>query len=355
MTIKFVPRFDSIVGQKQPLRILTTYLRNEAIPHALLFTGIEGVGKKTAAMIFSMACNCSDKVILPVYWTDKLRALPDKNQKIINPCGECRSCKKIISGNHPDIIHIKPPGPYIRIAQIRSLIQTLAMKPYEAWFRVVVLSDAQTMNPEASNALLKVLEEPPPQTILILTALQATDLLPTVTSRCQLVKFNPIPCKDLTEMLMEKHDIDPERAEIIAIMANGSYSKAFSMIGSDWLLNREWLLNASGLYHPEKLSSRSTFEQLAFADCLAHNKKTILDSMEVLKLWLRDLVVFKYSPEKIINKDLISKIKQASEQVSLESLLSKISLIQSAQKAIQSNANLRLTLETMMLGLLNPN
>jgi DNA polymerase-3 subunit delta' len=346
-----VPGFESIVGQKQPIRILTTYIRNGTIPHALLFTGIQGVGKKMTAMTFAMACNCSVRVIITDQRKRENHLVPDEIPKIISPCGKCRSCKKIISGNHPDIIHIKPSGSYIKIAQIRSLIHTLAMKPYEALYRVILLSEAQAMNPEAGNALLKALEEPPPQTVIILTARQASDLLPTVMSRCQHIRFSPLSGEDLKGMLRERRGLDPDDAEVIIMMANGSYDRALALLDADWVSHRKWLLSASGLDQPHKLSSRSTFQHLAFAESLTHKKDIIIDSLEILKSWLRDLVIFSYSPEKIINKDLTAHIQSVSQKMALESLLSKIDIIQSAQKAIQSNANLRLSLETMMFRL----
>ena len=346
-----MPGFESIVGQKQPIRILTTYLRNETIPHALLFTGVEGVGKTTTAMTFAMACNCSDRAIITDQRERKSHSVPDEKLTTISPCGKCRSCQKIISGNHPDIIYIKPSGPYIKIAQIRSLIHALTLKPYEALYRMALLSEAPAMNPEAGNALLKVLEEPPPQTVIILTARQASDLLPTVMSRCQHIRFSPLSGENLKGMLRERRGLDPDDAEVIVTMANGSYSKALALLDADWISHRKWLLNASGLDQPHKLSSRSTFQHLAFAESLTRKKEIIIDSLEILKAWLRDLVIFTYSPEKITNKDLAAHIRSVSQKMVLESLLSKIDIIQSAQKAIQSNANLRLSLEAMMFRL----
>ncbi|MBW2248732.1 MAG: hypothetical protein JRF62_16445, partial [Deltaproteobacteria bacterium] len=163
------------MGQEQPIRLLTTLLQNGTIPHALLFIGIEGVGKRTAAMALAMACNC--KAIKPEHFSERMKIrsdgnIPSDQIKTISPCGRCNSCRKIESGNHPDIIVLNPSGPFIRIGQIRELCGTLAMKPYEARLRVVIISDAQTMNLSAGNALLKLLEEPPDRTILILTALQ---------------------------------------------------------------------------------------------------------------------------------------------------------------------------------------
>jgi DNA polymerase-3 subunit delta' len=152
-------------------------------------------------------------------------------------------------------------------------------------------------------------------------------------------------------MLRERRGLDPDDAEVIIMMANGSYDRALALLDADWVSHRKWLLSASGLDQPHKLSSRSTFQHLAFAESLTHKKDIIIDSLEILKSWLRDLVIFSYSPEKIINKDLTAHIQSVSQKMALESLLSKIDIIQSAQKAIQSNANLRLSLETMMFRL----
>ena len=209
-----MPGFDDIIGQDRPLRLLATLLHKGSIPHALLFTGIAGVGKFRSAMAFAMACNCTHQShphpsIRPAGpGSDLLQAA--------RPCGQCISCRKIESGNHPDILIVQPSGAFIKIDQIRSLCDTLAMKPYEAKTRVVILTRAESMNASAGNALLKVLEEPPPQTILILTAVEKSDLLPTIVSRCQHVRFNPIPSQVLEQALVTTHGLDPQEARILS-------------------------------------------------------------------------------------------------------------------------------------------
>ena len=349
-----IPGFESILGQEQPIRLLNTLLRNETIPHALLFIGIEGVGKKTAAIAFAAARNCmaqesghfsegTKTQINNGYSTQKQITITGSN-------GCCKSCRKIQSGNHPDIILIEPSGPFIRIGQIRDLCRTLAMKPYEARLRVVIISDAQAMNPAASNALLKVLEEPPDRTILILTAMQTSDLLPTIVSRCQHIRFNPIPREDLEALLIEKHGANLDDAKIIAIMANGSFSKAISMINTmnrvNWIDRRLWLIN-----EVESLSSRPIDSCMAFAEKLSKNKELLADSLEVIKSWFRDIIIWTYLPEKIINKDLSDKIQRAAKKITVSSLLSKIDYIHSTQKDIQANTNLRLALEVLIIRL----
>ncbi|MEA3428920.1 MAG: DNA polymerase III subunit delta' C-terminal domain-containing protein, partial [Thermodesulfobacteriota bacterium] len=278
-----------------------------------------------------------------------------KNQATKDRICYCKTCMKIRSGNHPDIIHVKPSGAYIKIAQIRSLRDILAMKPYEARIRVVIISDAQAMNPSAGNALLKVLEEPPARTLLILTSIQSSDLLPTIVSRCQHIRFNPISCKSLKDILVDKDGLDYDDAKIIATLASGSLSKAFSMIETknrvSWINRRSWLINTLNFNMSGKMSTQPVVSLLAFAAELSKNKEILQDSLDVIKSWLRDLIVYKYCPEKIINKDLIDNIQYISEKITARELIAKNEAIQTAQKRIKIGANLRLTLETMVVQL----
>jgi DNA polymerase-3 subunit delta' len=215
---------------------------------------------------------------------------------------------------------------------------------------VVIIKDAQAMNPAAGNALLKVLEEPPDRTVMILTAMQTSDLLPTIVSRCQHIRFNPIPGNYLKRLLIEKQGADPDDAEIITIMANGSFSKALSMMrhmkNTNWIMRRTWLFNVV-----ESLPLMSIPSCLAFAESLSKNKETLADSLEVMKSWFRDLIVCRFHPAKVMNKDVIEKIHKSSKKMTVAALLSKIEDIHLAQRNIRSNSNLRLTLEVLMMRL----
>lgn len=338
----FIPTRQNPYGQKAHDRLSMLLTRGD-VPHALLFTGIEGVGKRTAAMAFAMACNCS--------------AMPDEKGSDAAgpvPCGKCVSCGKILSGNSPDIRLIEKTGTVIKIAGVRDVCRTLVMKPYEARTRVIVIADAQHMNPEAGNALLKVLEEPPARTVIILTALQTSDLLPTIVSRCQAVKFSPIRRRHLAAYLAESKGVSEDRAEIAAAMANGSFTRAASMAGdgkTNWIEKRNWLVRAGGLEQPENLCKRSVGSMLAFAEKLSGNKEELQDSLEIIKTWLRDLAVCKHAPGAIINRDRAESIDRASREISTDWILSKTAAVQAAQRALRSNANPRLALEVMMLKL----
>lgn len=345
-----MPGFESIIGQDRPIRILTTLLQNGTVPHALLFTGIEGVGKQSAAVAFAMACNCAggnsvknpERVINRAANNHRTKIRP----RISNPCGTCRTCRKIESDNHPDIIRLRPSGAFIKIDQIRALCQTLAMKPYEASMRVVLLFDAQTMNPSAGNALLKVLEEPPAGTILILVAIHTSDLLPTIVSRCRHIRFNPISKANMESILVDHHGLDSGDANIIASMSGGSLSKALRMYRANWIKRRNWLINELNA-----LSSVPISRLLAFGEQLAKDKDALSDSLEIMKSWLRDIAIVRLHPEKIIHQDLGENVHRMAQKMSMASLLSKIETIQSTQNSIQSGTNIRLAMEAMILNL----
>ena len=342
-----VTQFESIIDQQISVRILTTFLKTGSIPHALLFTGIEGVGKKTAALAFAMACNCT---AAPSLAKPQHPDAPTTAISSANPCGDCKSCRKIKAGHHPDVVHIKPSGAYIRIDQIRNLYQMFVMKPYEAKYRVAILADAYKMNPQAGNAFLKMLEEPPAQTVLILTAPEKTALLPTIVSRCQHVYFNPISRKNLAGMLTAQKGVDKKEAGIIASMAAGSFTAASAMIRPthqvDWTKRRNWLVQEL-----ISLPSRPLGLILALAENLSRNKQILSEDLEVIKSWLRDLIVWQYNPKKIINKDLTDKVQYVSPSVPVPLLLKQIEAVGNVQDKIRANANIRLALEIMIFKL----
>ena len=345
-----MPGFESLINQERPIRILTTLLQNGTLPHAFLFTGTAGVGKQAAADALAMACNCQGGV--PEFHTeDRSDQDPANSTGAINPisvnaCGICKSCKKIASGNHPDIVRIKPVGPFIKIDQIRALRQTLSMKPYEAIMRVAILSEAQAMNAAASNALLKILEEPPHRSMLVLIANQKSDLLPTIVSRCQHVGFNPIPKEIIAEWLENKHGLGPTVAGVLAAMANGSFSKAQTMMRDNWLQHRKWVIDEMNC-----LSLQPIARLLALAEKLSKPEGNLAESLEIIKVWFRDLVVSRYDITKIINRDVADKVENASRKTNLSELLLKVDAVQRTQNRLAANTNLRLSLESLLIQL----
>lgn len=336
-----------ILQEQRALRILSVFFRRENIPHALLFTGIPGVGKRTAALMFAMACNCRRFA----EGTDQSRI--DREVKNVFGC-DCKSCRKILSGSHPDIHQVIPSGGMTRIDRVRELRHSLSLKPYEALLRIVIVEQAQTMNPEASNALLKILEEPPDRTIFILTAPTPGDLLPTIRSRCLNVRFDPISRRRRAAFLRKKYDMSLVEADLLATMAESIPGRIDMDRPTDrkaWLRRRGWLLNRLPEIMITKDRHLAVNCLMAVAERLFREKALVDSSLDMIRSWLRDLIVFKHSPEKILNKDVLSDIRRISMIYTEKSLLSKIEMVNAAQKAVGSNANIRLTLEVMVLQL----
>ena len=346
MTVGFVPGFDALLDQHRPVRLLTAALQTGSFPHAYLFTGPDGVGKRTAAQAFAMACNCQsprrdarsnatggeDTASQPG-WGDADLA-----------CGQCRSCRKILSETHPDVHWISPSGSYIRVDQIRELCQRLALKPYEAKKRLAVIADAHTLNPEAGNTLLKILEEPPEQTVFVLTARQGSDLLPTILSRCRHLRFNPISREGIQNYLKSRYGADADTADIIAAMAGGSLTRAAAMIEKDWIAHRNWIIKTL-----TELGSQPVNYQLAFAESLAKNSSRLETALDIMKSWYRDLAVYPHQPDQLINRDFYADIAARSKKISPARLLDILKAIEAAARNINANANARLAVDRLVL------
>lgn len=335
-----MPGFESIIGQHLPVRLLQLFIRSAKIPHALLFTGIEGIGKRTTARLFAQALNCSG---IPGAATP---AGPGTGPR---PCGGCRSCRQIEDRSHPDVIELAPRKGMLRIDQIRDLINVLALKPFGAAHRVVILADAHQMNQEAGNALLKVLEEPPAGTIIILTALQRTDLLPTIASRCRHIRFNPLGADDLTDLLRKHNGMPGEQAHMLARIADGSYSRAVRLAETQWTDQRNWVVRAAGLDRTDGAPGRTAAQALAFSAQLALRKAQIDTDLELLKSWIRDLGVCRYQPGHIIHRDREAVLRAVRDHIREVQLVRLWETVEKAQRTLASNGNLRLTLDVMAL------
>lgn len=323
-------------GQNDPLRFLKQAFIKKAMPHALLFTGIEGIGKDAAAENLAMLCNCLS-----------FSGNTDELKQEIEPCGMCRSCKKIKSGNHPDILRVMPDNSIIRIAKIREVRQGLSMSPLEAKVRIIIISNAQCMNPEASNALLKILEEPPERTLLILTALKASDLLPTILSRCQQIPFRPLSRNILKHELVTKYNADPDTAETAANVSEGSLKRALSMIEPESKIFRSRILKQMAVLSesPDKSSEGLL---LAFAERLANYKNELTEALNIISTWFRDLLISKYHPDKIINRDMAEMIFKIARKLEIPDIIARMEALQAAQKDVL-RGNQRLVLEVMMM------
>ena len=198
--------FTGLLGQEKAKRLFSRSLMAGRIPHALLFRGPDGVGKRLFAEGVAATINC-------------------RKRSGVMACGKCSSCKKFRSQNHPDFMMVRPIKGVVKIEQIRQLAKELSYPPFESETRIVVLEDVHTMRREAANSLLKLLEEPPPDNLLILTAESSQEILPTLMSRCQVIPFTQLSTED-TAAILVAHGIDSEAAQLLARLSEGSPGRA---------------------------------------------------------------------------------------------------------------------------------
>jgi len=337
--------FSAIVGQQQPIALLRTFIVKEKLPHALLFTGDEGIGKKMTARAFAMACNC-----LRVH-----KALREKaHDSKIDACGLCTPCKKIAAKVHPDIVHVHPQTSVIKIAQIRSLLEILTLKPNEANHRVVILSEAHTMNTQAANALLKALEEPPDRTLLLLTANHTSNLLPTIVSRCRHIPFFPLDSSSIKQLLRPSDRLTPKALDMIAGLSQGSFTRATTYADAHWIEQRNRIVRRLGdLLIPD--GSDPLRSWLAFSETLSKNKDRLEESLEIVTMWLRDLLFVHYDPKRLINRDSKDMLVKVAKSVGPKLVVDYIEAVEAAQSALRSNTNTRLTMDAMVLKIMGPN
>ncbi len=333
-------------------RVLTNLLRTGKIPHALLFTGIDGVGRYHAAIEFAMALNCTAPKADSTTRDD--RRPGEKDGAAWRACGTCPTCKKINAGMHPDIIRVQPANNAVKIAHIRSLRDALALKPYDARHRFAIVEKAQLMTVPAANALLKILEEPPAGTTLILIASKPSDLITTITSRCQHLRFPPLPEAQIAKAIAASEGIDAASARIIAAMAGGSDQTARDTASEQWLRHRDWLIDELiQMHHPANADRESRFRRtLVIADVLARDSQQLPNRLGIIKSWLRDAAVLPFAADQVINRDKTDQIAPMAASVSPRTLSNCFKDLEKTEKQIRANANPRLALETFLISLM---
>jgi DNA polymerase III subunit delta' len=312
--------FKKIIGQDRVTGILKRAVELEKTANSYLFSGPEGTGKFTSALYFGMAVNCS--------------AVHEKR-----PCGICPSCKKFLGFSHPDFIFLFPTPNWeisttgnlksekflkeyeeyinnkintpwkeflfsgnveIRINSIRMLEHRINLSPNEANYKICIIENADMMNNNTSNAFLKTLEEPPEDTIIILTSSNPNALLPTILSRCQKIPFQPIHKKYIEKELEEKLFIENYAAKMFARIANGSMEKALRLADEGNIKEREKVIEFVTI-----LLEQDDLKFMVFANHYRTNKtKTELgEIISHLKLWITDISYLQNSPEDLVNLD----------------------------------------------------
>lgn len=323
--------FDEIIGHESPIRVLKAAMKNNRIAHAYLFSGPDGIGKRQVAYALASALNCQN---------------PENR-----PCGMCRSCQKIIKGNHPDVSLVEADGKFIKIEQVRQVTKSEQFSPFEGQYKVFIFEAAEKLNPSAANALLKTLEEPRPHTILILITANPQQLLPTILSRCQKINFSPLLPDQIEKIILEQVENNPEEARILARLSDGSVG---------WVLNAQ--VNTVIDYRREILSAFASLDardELAIAEFVEEylGRGVDLDgAYEMMKTFIRDGVILSISgdTDRVINLDIIEQIRSYSARFSPSRLLEMGRSIGYAQRLLKRNVNGNFVSMALVLELVHP-
>lgn len=320
--------FSQIVGHQKQLEVMRRALSHRRLHHAYLFLGMEGVGKKTIALALAKAIHCSS-------------ATGDF-------CGECADCARIEDGNHPDVRILGPLAgkKEISIRQIRELEKELNFRSFSGKKKIAIVDPATLMNLAAQNALLKTLEEPPQESLLILVAANGGALLLTLRSRCLRITFGPLARELISGFLISHKGMDGETAECLAAMSLGSLGAVAGMDTQDLLeRRREWVRLISSLHAGDYRAASDA------AEILAGSKEDALRFLEWVEGWWRDLLAYNVTrnPPDVVNTDMLAELQQQLASVGLERLFSRIAEAKAALEGIQRNLNRRLILEDLLL------
>ncbi|MFH0840323.1 MAG: DNA polymerase III subunit delta' [Candidatus Omnitrophota bacterium] len=309
--------FKDIRGQEEPISRLKNAIKNNKVASSYIFAGLKGSGRFLLAANFAKALNCA--------------SLEDI------PCDICQSCKKIDSGNHPDvrIVLSEAKGGEVTIQSIRGIARDIVMKPYEGRHKVFIIKDAHLLNIEAANSFLKTLEEPPAHSVLILIAEEPGDLLPTIVSRCQIIRIDPLRACILADILVAEYGIERQKAASLARMCEGRLGR-FKEAGDAMLSNRDRVL--------EKFSEEEFIETLSRS-----SRGSLSDELSVLAAWYRDILVFKATKDTglVINYDRINDIKEQEMLYSRDALLDAFNSVLKAKDEIENNINPKIALSAM--------
>jgi DNA polymerase-3 subunit delta' len=319
--------FKPIKEQEGPLSILKKALISGRVPTAYLFTGPGGCGRMTAAVATAASLNCES-------------GLP--------ACGKCKSCRLYLAGNHPDLHIVAPEAGkrLILIEQIREkILERAYLKPLIGRTSTFIVDDAQLMNNNAASAFLKTLEEPPSTSHFILIASDRDSVLPTISSRCQVLAFKPLSRKVLEDLLC-RDGFKPEEASLLSTMARGSMEKALDYHSSGALQE------IAGEFEPlASLHQKSTGQVLDLSQRWGKNRQDALKILEFMAQWYRDMMILTEggSENHVIHTAHISSLREAAGQTTAGRLTDILESVEDAREALESNTNVQLTLDCLLL------
>ena len=321
----------NLIGHEWAVDMLKKHVVNGTTRHAYLCAGPPGLGRRTLALRFAQALNCQSPVEAGI------------------PCGQCRDCKQIEAMQHPDlsVVQADSEGGTLKVDQIRDTRRSLTLKPYIANYRVAVFLRFQQANDNAANALLKTLEEAPSYAVLILTADNPEQLLPTIVSRCEVLRLRPLKIEAVQKEL-ENRGLEIGQAKLIAHISGGRFGYAMRLIASESLLEkREQRLNDLLTLIPA-----SRVEKFAYADKLAKDKESMRQAILIWLSYWRDVMLRTAQAENpLVNVDRNMEIEDLADRMDLSSARRVVSSLENTLEKMERNVNSRMLAEVLLLDL----
>lgn len=321
--------FKDVVGHKDILKYISSAAENNRVSHAYILNGERGSGKKMLANLFAMTLLCET----------------GDNE----PCGKCHSCKQAESGNHPDIIRVTHEKPNsISVDDIRTQVNnTVDIKPYQGPYKVYIIPQADMMTPQAQNAILKTIEEPPSYAVFLLLTENAETLLPTINSRCVMLKLRNIKDTLIKKYLMENLEIPDYKADMCTAFAQGNMGRAIMLANSDHFNE----IREEAVQLLKHISEMELNEIVAAVKNISVYKLEITDYLDIIMIWYRDVLLYKATKEidKVVFKDQLQSIKEQARKSSYEGIELILESLEKAKARLKANVNFDLVMELLFL------
>ncbi len=321
--------FQDIIGQEQIKEHLQNALSTGKVSHAYILNGEKSSGKEFIAKIFAMALQCEAGGV--------------------EPCNHCRSCKQTLSKNQPDIIYVSHEKPNtISVDDIRSQVNNdVGIKPYSSRYKVYIINEAEKMTPQAQNAILKTLEEPPAYAVIMLLVSNVNSLLPTILSRCVTLNMKPVRDELVKKYLMEELQIPDYKADVCVAFARGNVGKAKLLAASEEFEN----IKAEALSLLKYIKEMEMQEIVAAVKKINEYKLEIQDYFDIIAIWYRDVLLFKATNDAntLVFREEIQTIRKCAGRSSYEGIERVINALSTAKKRLDANVNFDLVMELLLL------
>lgn len=320
--------FKEILGHEQIIEHLQNAIALDKVSHAYIFNGPDFSGKMMLADAFAMSLQCEGD---------------DK------PCLNCHSCKQAADRNQPDIIYVSHEKPNtIGVDDIRTQVNNdIGIKPYSSRYKVYIIDEAEKMNQQAQNALLKTIEEPPAYAVILLLTTNADRFLPTILSRCIRLNLKSVKEAEIKKYLMREYQIPDYQADVCAAFSQGNVGKAVQLASSEEFGD----LKADVLQLMKRVNDIDLYEMGAAVKQISDYKLSVNDYFDLMMIWFRDVLYMKATNDVngLIFKDEVYDIKKQAAKRSYQGIEKILKALETAKVRISANVNFDLVIELLLL------